>query len=37
VIVATVVIGDGKSNWFKGVQLVVVYALIALLAFFVPV
>jgi Ca2+:H+ antiporter len=37
VIVAGVVIGDGKSNWFKGVQLVVVYALIALLAYFVGV
>ncbi len=37
VVVATVVIGDGKSNWFKGLQLVVVYALIALLAFFVGV
>ncbi len=37
VIVAAVVIGDGKSNWFKGVQLVVVYALIALLAYFVAV
>jgi Ca2+:H+ antiporter len=35
VIVATVVIGDGKSNWFKGVQLIVVYVLIALLAYFV--
>ena len=28
-------IGDGKSNWFKGVQLVVVYSLIGLLAYFV--
>jgi Ca2+:H+ antiporter len=36
VVVTTVVIGDGKSNWFKGVQLTVVYALIALLAYFVP-
>ena len=35
VVVAAVVIGDGKSNWFKGVQLVVVYSLIALLAYFV--
>jgi Ca2+:H+ antiporter len=35
VIVTAVVIGDGKSNWFKGVQLVVVYSLIALLAYFV--
>ena len=37
VLVAAVVIGDGRSNWFKGVQLVVVYALIALLAYFVVV
>jgi len=37
VVVAAVVIGDGRSNWFKGVQLVVVYALIALLAYFVAV
>jgi Ca2+:H+ antiporter len=35
--VAAVVIGDGKSNWFKGVQLVVVYSLIGLLAYFVGV
>ncbi len=33
VVVTAVVIGDGRSNWFKGVQLVVVYALIALLAY----
>ena len=37
VVVAAVVIGDGKSNWFKGVQLVVVYSLIGLLAYFVGV
>ncbi len=37
VIVAAVVIGDGKSNWFKGVQLIVMYALIALLAYFLTV
>lgn len=36
VLVGTVVAGDGKSNWFKGVQLVAVYALIALLAYFFP-
>jgi len=36
VVVAAVVIGDGRSNWFKGLQLVVVYALIALLAYFAP-
>lgn len=36
VVVGAVVAGDGRSNWFKGVQLVAVYALFALLAFFVP-
>jgi Ca2+:H+ antiporter len=36
VIVGAVVAGDGRSNWFKGVQLVAVYALFALLAYFIP-
>jgi Ca2+:H+ antiporter len=36
VIVGAVVVGDGRSNWFKGVQLVAVYALFALMAYFVP-
>ncbi|BDG04729.1 calcium/proton exchanger [Anaeromyxobacter oryzae] len=36
VTVSAVVSGDGRSNWFKGVQLVAVYALFALLAYFVP-
>jgi len=36
VLVGAVVAGDGRSNWFKGVQLVAVYALFALLAYFVP-
>jgi Ca2+:H+ antiporter len=36
VTVSAVVMGDGRSNWFKGVQLVAVYALFALLAYFVP-
>jgi Ca2+:H+ antiporter len=36
VIVSAVVTGDGHSNWFKGVQLVGVYVLFALLAFYVP-
>ena len=35
-IVGAVVAGDGHSNWFKGVQLVAMYALFALLAYFVP-
>jgi Ca2+:H+ antiporter len=36
VIASAVVSGDGRSNWFKGVQLVAIYALFALLAYFVP-
>jgi Ca2+:H+ antiporter len=36
VIVGAVVAGDGRSNWFKGVQLVAVYVLFAMLAYFVP-
>jgi Ca2+:H+ antiporter len=37
VIVATVVCGDGRSNWFKGIQLVTLYAIIALMFYFLPV
>lgn len=36
VLLATIVAGDGRSNWYKGVQLVMVYALIAMLFFFMP-
>ena len=36
VLIGTVVAGDGRSNWYKGVQLLVVYLAIALLAYFVP-
>ncbi|HJQ99212.1 MAG TPA: calcium/proton exchanger [Candidatus Polarisedimenticolaceae bacterium] len=37
VIVATVVCGDGRANWFKGIQLVTLYAIIALMFYFLPV
>jgi Ca2+:H+ antiporter len=36
VMAGAIVAGDGRSNWFKGVQLVAIYALFALLAYFVP-
>jgi Ca2+:H+ antiporter len=36
VLIGTVVVGDGRSNWYKGVQLIVVYVAIALLSYFVP-
>jgi Ca2+:H+ antiporter len=37
VLIAAIVVGDGRSNWYKGVQLIVVYAMIALLFYFLPV
>jgi len=36
VLIGTVVSGDGRSNWYKGTQLVVVYIGIALMFYFVP-
>ena len=36
VLIGAVISGDGKGNWYKGVQLVTVYALIALMLFLVP-
>jgi len=36
VVLATVVCGDGRSNWYKGVQLVTVYFIIALMFYFIP-
>ncbi len=36
VILGTVVSGDGQSNWYKGVQLITVYAIIALMFYLMP-
>ena len=36
VLVGSIVSGDGRSNWFKGVQLVTLYAIIALMFYFIP-
>jgi Ca2+:H+ antiporter len=36
VLLGAIVCGDGQSNWFKGVQLVTVYAIIALMFYFLP-
>jgi Ca2+:H+ antiporter len=36
VLVGTIVAGDGRSNWYKGVQLLLVYAMIAILFYFLP-
>ena len=36
VLLATIIAGDGRSNWYKGVQLITLYILIALLFFLLP-
>jgi Ca2+:H+ antiporter len=36
VLVAAIVSGDGRSNWYKGVQLVLMYSMIAILFYFLP-
>jgi Ca2+:H+ antiporter len=36
VILAAMVAGDGRSNWYKGVQLIIVYMIIAMMLFFIP-
>ena len=36
VILAAMVAGDGRSNWYKGVQLIIVYVIIAMMLFFIP-
>ena len=37
VLVGAIVNGDGRANWYKGVQLILVYAMIAILFYFLPV
>lgn len=36
VLMGIVVASDGKSNWFKGIQLIIVYLIIAILFYFMP-
>lgn len=36
VLIGAMVSGDGRSNWFKGAQLVLVYLIMALLFYFMP-
>jgi len=36
VILGTLVCGDGQSNWYKGVQLVTIYVVMALMFFLIP-
>jgi Ca2+:H+ antiporter len=37
VFIGAIVSGDGQSNWFKGVQLITIYLIFALMFYFVPV
>jgi len=36
VILATIVAGDGRSNWYKGVQLIIVYLIMGMVLYFMP-
>ena len=36
VLIGAMVSGDGHANWFKGVQLITVYVIIALMFYFMP-
>src|SRR6478752_2105138 len=36
VILATMVAGDGRSNWYKGVQLIMVYLIMGMMLYFMP-
>ena len=36
VLIGAFVAGDGRSNWYKGVQLILVYAMIAIIFYFLP-
>ena len=36
VLIGTVVCGDGQTNWFKGVQLITVYLIIAMMFYLYP-
>ena len=36
VLIGAMVSGDGRSNWYKGVQLITVYAIMAFLFYFMP-
>jgi len=36
VLIGAMVSGDGRSNWYKGVQLITVYVIIAFLFYFMP-
>ena len=36
VLIGAIVSGDGRANWYKGVQLIMVYVIMAFLFYFMP-
>jgi Ca2+:H+ antiporter len=36
VLIGALVCGDGQCNWYKGIQLVTVYTIIALMFYLIP-
>jgi Ca2+:H+ antiporter len=36
VLIGAIVAGDGRSNWYKGAQLMLMYVMIAILFYFLP-
>ncbi|MFZ2905589.1 MAG: calcium/proton exchanger [Cyclobacteriaceae bacterium] len=36
VILAAMISGDGRSNWYKGVQLIIIYMIVAMVLYFIP-
>lgn len=36
VILAAMVAGDGRSNWYKGIQLIIVYLILGMMLYFIP-
>ncbi len=36
VILAALVAGDGRSNWYKGVQLIMIYVIMGMMLYFIP-
>jgi Ca2+:H+ antiporter len=36
VILAAMVAGDGRSNWYKGVQLIIIYVIMGMMLYFIP-
>ena len=36
ILIGTIVASDGRSHWFKGVQLIILYLVIAMMFYFLP-